>query len=58
MAGSNKPKSRGVVAWLVDPAKTRIRRHVEMRSHVNPFNPTWRGYFEAQRSLKRTSSQT
>jgi RNA-directed DNA polymerase len=57
LAGSNAPRSRAMVAWLVDPTKTPIRRHVKVRSNANPFDPIWRGYFEARNSLKRANRQ-
>lgn len=57
MAGSSAPCSRSMVAWLVNPAKTPIRRHIKVKSNANPFDPNWRGYFETRKSLKRASSQ-
>lgn len=57
MAGSSAPRSRSMVAWLVNPTKTPIRRHIKVKSNANPFDPNWRGYFETRKSLKRASSQ-
>jgi RNA-directed DNA polymerase len=56
MAAGNVPCSRAMVAWLVNPTKTPIVRHVKVRSNANPFDPGWRSYFETRKSLKRASS--
>jgi len=56
MAGGNAPRSRAMVAWLVNPVKTPIVRHVKVRSNANPFDPQWRGYFETRKSLERANS--
>lgn len=57
MAGPNAPRSRAMVAWLVDPTKIPIERHVKVKSNANPFDPNMRAYFEARESLKKTSGK-
>jgi RNA-directed DNA polymerase len=55
LAGSNAQRNRSVVAWLADPSKTPIRRHVKVKLDANPFDPHWCGYFEDRKRLKQTS---
>lgn len=57
IAGSDAQRSRPVVARLVDPTETPIRRYVKVKSDANPFDPHWRGYFEDRKRLGRVSGQ-
>ena len=57
LAGDDAPRSRAMEAWLVDPTKTSIQRHVKVRSNANPFDAYWRDYFEARESLKQASGK-
>jgi RNA-directed DNA polymerase len=56
LAGSEAQRSRSVVARLVDPTETPIRRYVKVKSDANPFDPNWREYFEARKRLDRAGS--
>ena len=44
--GERTPDGKPVLARLIDPTETRIRRHVKVRMEANPFDPRWREYFE------------
>ncbi|MGD0942016.1 MAG: group II intron maturase-specific domain-containing protein, partial [Terracidiphilus sp.] len=55
LAGSDAQRSRSVVARLVDPTETPIRRYVKVKSDANPFDPCWRSYFENRKKLGRVS---
>jgi RNA-directed DNA polymerase len=57
MAAGNTPRSRAMVAWLVNPTKTPIVRHIKVRSNANPFDPNWRNYFETRKGLKKSSNR-
>lgn len=43
-----------VMARLVDPTETPIRRHVKVKAEANPFDPHWRAYFEDRTIFKRS----
>jgi RNA-directed DNA polymerase len=51
--GARRPDGKPVLARLVDPTETRIRRHVKVRAAANPFDPAWREYFEDRAFFKR-----
>jgi len=57
LAGSDAQRSRSVVARLVDPTETPIRRHVKVKSDANPFDPNWREYFENRKRLDRAGNR-
>ena len=46
------PSGEVVMARLVDPSETSIRRHVKVRADANPFDPHWRSYFEDRTIFK------
>ena len=56
-AGSNPHPAHPMTAWLVDPTKTPIRRHVKVKSNANPFDPDWCGYFESRERLKKARAR-
>jgi RNA-directed DNA polymerase len=56
MAGSNARRGRAMVAYLIDPRKIPIERHIKVKSNANPFDPQWRDYFESRKSPKRVKS--
>jgi len=51
--GTRRPDGKPVLARLVDPTETKIRRHVKVRAAANPFDPAWREYFEDRAFFKR-----
>ena len=53
LAGPDAQRWRPVVARLVDPTETPIRRYVKVKSDAHPFDPHWRGYFENRKRLDR-----
>lgn len=53
IAGSDAQRSRSVVARLVDPTETPIRRYVKVKSDANSFDPRWREYFEDRKRIDR-----
>jgi RNA-directed DNA polymerase len=56
MAGSSARRGRAMVAYLIDPRKTPIERHIKVRSNANSFDPQWRDYFKSRKSPKRVKS--
>jgi RNA-directed DNA polymerase len=46
----------GTPVWnaLVCTNQTIIRRHLKIRGAANPYDPSWRGYFEARAASRRT----
>jgi RNA-directed DNA polymerase len=56
-AGPNPHPAPPMMAWLVDPTKTRIRRHVKVKSDANPFDLGWYGYFESRERLKKARAR-
>ena len=56
MAGSNARPGRAMVAYLIDPRKIPIERHIKVRSNANPFDPRWRDYFVSRKRAKRVRS--
>jgi RNA-directed DNA polymerase len=53
-ADSGKRAPDGKVVWLrlIDPADTKVRRHVKIKGAANPFDPPWRNYFEERAFFK------
>jgi RNA-directed DNA polymerase len=52
---SGAPCKYPVVARLVDPTETPIRRYIKVKSDANPFDPHWRSHFEDRKKLGRVS---
>ncbi len=52
--GAGTPHAKSVVARLVDPTETAIRRHVKVKSDANPFDSQWRTYFADRAVFKRS----
>lgn len=46
------PSGEVVMARLVDPTETPIRRYVKVKAEANPFDPHWRAYFEDRAIFK------
>ena len=54
-AAQNGQRTRdGQTVWLrlVNPAETKIRRHVKIKAAANRFDPHWRSYFEERAFFK------
>lgn len=51
-ASSQAQKSRSDVVRLVDPTDIAIRRYVKVKSDANPFDTSWRGYFESRKRFR------
>jgi RNA-directed DNA polymerase len=56
MAGSRARRGRAMVAYLIDPGKIPIERHIKVKSNAHPFDPQWRDYFESRKSPKRVKA--
>lgn len=50
--GEHTPGGKPVWVRLAYAGDTKIRRHVKIRKVANPFDPTWRPYFE-ERAFRR-----
>jgi RNA-directed DNA polymerase len=53
LTGVAAPHGKPVLARLVDPTETPIRRYVKVKSDANPFDPNWRDYFADRKARKR-----
>jgi RNA-directed DNA polymerase len=53
LTGLEAPHGKPVLARLVDPTETPIRRYVKVKSDANPFDLNWRDYFAGRKAGKR-----
>lgn len=51
--GERTPDGKPIWLRLVDPTRTKIRRHLKVKGDSNPFDPRWRAYFEDRAFFKR-----
>jgi RNA-directed DNA polymerase len=51
--GEQTPDGKPIWLRLVNPAETKIRRHLKVKADANPFDPQWRAYFEDRPFFKR-----
>ena len=52
--GVGTPHGKSVLARLVDPTETTIRRHVKVKADANPFDLCGRTYFGDRAVFKQT----
>ena len=55
-AGTGERAADGTPVWkaLVCANQTNIRRHLKIRGAANPYDPSWRQYFEERAISRRT----
>lgn len=51
--GARRPNGKPRWLRLVNPIAIRIRQHVKIRGAANPFDPSWRAYFEDRAFFKQ-----
>jgi hypothetical protein len=51
--GDVTSKGKPVLITLARANGVRIQRHTKIKMDANPFDPSWRGYFEERALLKR-----
>ena len=51
--GQRMPDGRKIWSRLVYAADTKIRRHIKVRHTANPFDPSWRPYFQERAFRKK-----
>ena len=55
--GDIKPDGRPVLVKLVYAGEVPIRRYCKIRATANPFDPSWKSYFDARSKAKKWNNQ-